>query len=180
MADSSTHPSAVAQTAGHDIVITRVFDAPRERVWQAFTDPKLVAQWWGRGNKLVIERMEVEKGGHWRFVEHGPEGTRREDLGRLVDDRLRLDDLGVELVPYFGSALGVDVGDDETRAGVVKMPAEMPACVIENGTLETQRQRLTTLGNLSAEGFGSPAIVVVGEVVRFAQAATAVPAARAA
>jgi uncharacterized protein YndB with AHSA1/START domain len=39
------------------------------------TDPKLVAQWWGRGNKLVIERMEVERGGHWRFVEHGPEGV---------------------------------------------------------------------------------------------------------
>jgi len=34
----------------------------------------LVAQWWGRGNKLVIERMEVERGGHWRFVEHGPDG----------------------------------------------------------------------------------------------------------
>ena len=38
-------------------------------------DPALVAQWWGRGNKLVIERMEVRRGGHWRFVEHGPDGT---------------------------------------------------------------------------------------------------------
>jgi len=34
-----------------------------------------VAQWWGRGNKLVIERLEVERGGHWRFVEHGPDGV---------------------------------------------------------------------------------------------------------
>jgi len=58
-----------------EIVMTRVFDAPRELVWKAFTDPKLVAQWWGRGNKLVIERMEVERGGHWRFVEHGPDGV---------------------------------------------------------------------------------------------------------
>jgi uncharacterized protein YndB with AHSA1/START domain len=39
------------------------------------TDPKLVAQWWGRGNKLVIERLEVERGGRWRFVEHAPEGV---------------------------------------------------------------------------------------------------------
>ena len=39
------------------------------------TDPKLVAQWWGRGNKLVIERLEVERGGHWRFVEHSAEGV---------------------------------------------------------------------------------------------------------
>ena len=37
--------------------------------------PELVAQWWGRGNKLVIERMEVERGGHWRFVEHSPDGV---------------------------------------------------------------------------------------------------------
>jgi uncharacterized protein YndB with AHSA1/START domain len=34
-----------------------------------------VAQWWGRGNKLVIEKMELERGGHWRFVEHSPHGT---------------------------------------------------------------------------------------------------------
>jgi uncharacterized protein YndB with AHSA1/START domain len=57
------------------IRVERVFDAPRDRVWQAFTDPELVAQWWGRGNKLVIERLEVERGGHWRFVEHSPEGV---------------------------------------------------------------------------------------------------------
>jgi len=38
------------------------------------TDPKLVAQWWGRGNKLVIERFEVTRGGHWRFVEHSDHG----------------------------------------------------------------------------------------------------------
>jgi uncharacterized protein YndB with AHSA1/START domain len=60
--------------ADREIRIERVFEAPRERVWRAYTDPKLVAQWWGRGNRLVIERMEVERGGHWRFVEHAPDG----------------------------------------------------------------------------------------------------------
>jgi uncharacterized protein YndB with AHSA1/START domain len=39
------------------------------------TDPKLIAQWWGRGNKLVVERFEPERGGHWRFVEPAPEGV---------------------------------------------------------------------------------------------------------
>lgn len=58
-----------------EIRIERIFNAPVERVWKAFTDPTLVAQWWGRGHKLVIERMDVERGGHWRFVEHGPAGT---------------------------------------------------------------------------------------------------------
>lgn len=58
-----------------EIRVERIFDAPRERVWEAYTNPELIAQWWGRGNKLVIERLEVERGGHWRFVEHAPDGV---------------------------------------------------------------------------------------------------------
>lgn len=58
-----------------EIHIERVVNAPRERVWRAYADPELVAQWWGRGNRLVIERMEMERGGHWRYVEHGPNGV---------------------------------------------------------------------------------------------------------
>ena len=74
---AATKPVAKAKVttpADREIRIERVFDAPRDRVWRAFTDPKLLAQWWGRGNKLVIEKFELERGGHWRFVEHGPEG----------------------------------------------------------------------------------------------------------
>jgi uncharacterized protein YndB with AHSA1/START domain len=67
--------SRVTTPSDREIRIERVFNATRDRVWQAFTDPELVAQWWGRGNKLVIERMEVVRGGHWRVVEHSPEGT---------------------------------------------------------------------------------------------------------
>ena len=65
----------VTTPSDREIRIERIFNAPRERVWGAFTDPKLVAQWWGRGNKLVIERMQVERGGHWRYVEHAPDGV---------------------------------------------------------------------------------------------------------
>jgi uncharacterized protein YndB with AHSA1/START domain len=67
--------SIVTTPAEREIRIERVFDASRDRVWRAFTEPALVAQWWGRGNHLVIERMEVERGGNWRFVEHAPDGT---------------------------------------------------------------------------------------------------------
>ena len=62
--------AVVITQAERQIRIERIFDAARDRVWRAFTEPELVAQWWGRGNKLVIERMEVRRGGHWRFVEH--------------------------------------------------------------------------------------------------------------
>lgn len=71
----SRRTAKVTTPADREIRIERIFDAPRDRVWRAFTDPELLAQWWGRGNKLVIERLEVERGGHWRFVEHGPEGV---------------------------------------------------------------------------------------------------------
>ncbi len=67
--------SRITTPSDREIRVERVFNAPRDRVWRAFTDPELVAQWWGRGNKLVVERMEVERGGHWRFVEHSPEGV---------------------------------------------------------------------------------------------------------
>lgn len=76
---TSTSTSAMTATVttprDREIRIERVFNASRDRVWKAFTDPALVAQWWGRGNKLVIERMQVERGGHWRFVEHAPDGV---------------------------------------------------------------------------------------------------------
>jgi uncharacterized protein YndB with AHSA1/START domain len=67
--------AAISTPADREIRIERVFDAPVELVWRAFTDPELLAQWWGRGNKLVMERLEVERGGHWRFVEHSPDGV---------------------------------------------------------------------------------------------------------
>ncbi|NBD08145.1 MULTISPECIES: SRPBCC family protein [Corallococcus] len=72
----ATSPKAlVTQPSDRELRIERIFNAPRERVWKAMTDPALVAQWWGRGNKLVVERMDIQRGGHWRFVEHTPDGT---------------------------------------------------------------------------------------------------------
>ena len=67
--------ATITTPSDRDIRIERIFNAPRERVWRALTDRELVAQWWGRGNKVVIERMEVERGGHWRFVEHSNDGV---------------------------------------------------------------------------------------------------------
>ena len=72
---NSIRTATLTTPTDREIQVERIFDAPREQVWRAMTDPKLVAQWWGRGNKLVIERLEVTPGGQWRFVEHAPEGT---------------------------------------------------------------------------------------------------------
>jgi uncharacterized protein YndB with AHSA1/START domain len=63
------------------IVGTRVFDAPRELVFAAFTDPKHLAQWWGPdGFTTTTSRFEFRKGGVWRFVMHGPDGRDYQNL----------------------------------------------------------------------------------------------------
>jgi uncharacterized protein YndB with AHSA1/START domain len=64
----------VTTPSDREIRTERDFNAPRDLVWRAHTEPELVKKWWGRGNKLVIERLEQERGGHWRFVEESPEG----------------------------------------------------------------------------------------------------------
>jgi uncharacterized protein YndB with AHSA1/START domain len=62
--------------ADREIVITRVFDAPREMIWDAWTDPKQVVRWWGpRGFTTSIHKMDVRPGGVWRQTMHGPDGT---------------------------------------------------------------------------------------------------------
>lgn len=52
------------------IEMQRVFNAPRPRVFAAYTDPKLIPEWWGpRRFTTLVERMEVKKGGVWRYVQ---------------------------------------------------------------------------------------------------------------
>jgi len=69
---------AAGEVAGSDreIVISRIFNAPAEMVWDAMTDPAQVVQWWGpRGFTTTIEEMDVRPGGVWRHVMHGPDGV---------------------------------------------------------------------------------------------------------
>lgn len=58
------------------IVSTRVFDAPRNMVYEAFADPKQVAEWWGpHGFSTTVLKMDLRPGGKWSIVMHGPDGT---------------------------------------------------------------------------------------------------------
>lgn len=58
------------------VSITRVFDAPRELVWRAWTDPKMMAQWFGpRGFTSSVPELDVRVGGGLRIVMHGPDGN---------------------------------------------------------------------------------------------------------
>ncbi|HEX2616836.1 MAG TPA: SRPBCC family protein [Flavobacteriales bacterium] len=59
-----------------DIVTTRVIDAPRARVFAAWTDPTILARWWGpKGFTNTFHRFALEPKGVWDFTMHGPDGT---------------------------------------------------------------------------------------------------------
>jgi len=73
--NESKSKSPVA-TSDREIIITRDFDAPRELVWEAWTNPEHVVKWWGpHGFTTTIEEMNVRPGGIWKHVMHGPDGT---------------------------------------------------------------------------------------------------------
>ena len=58
-----------------EVVLTRVFEAPRSLVFDALTKPELLRRWFGpRGYSLVVCEVDLKVGGSWRFVMRGPEG----------------------------------------------------------------------------------------------------------
>lgn len=60
----------------NEIRITRVYDASVKAVWDAWTDPAQVAQWWGpRGFTLTTHSKDLRPGGTWDYTMHGPDGT---------------------------------------------------------------------------------------------------------
>jgi uncharacterized protein YndB with AHSA1/START domain len=69
------------------MIATRIYDAPRELVWQAWTDPAHLAQWWGPdGFTTTTSAFEHRPGGVWRFVMHGPDG--RDYQNRISFDEI--------------------------------------------------------------------------------------------
>ncbi len=62
--------------APREIITTRLFSAPRELVWQTFTDPQHITNWWGpRGFSTTTHAHDLRAGGIWRYTMHGPDGT---------------------------------------------------------------------------------------------------------
>ena len=60
----------------NELNITRVYDAPVKAVWDAWTDPEQVAQWWGpRGFTITTHSKDLRPGGHWNYTMHGPDGV---------------------------------------------------------------------------------------------------------
>ena len=76
MTGAGQHAQAEPATADREIVISRVIDAPRELVFEAFTEVRHLSQWWGpEGFTTTTRAFEFRAGGEWDFVMHGPDET---------------------------------------------------------------------------------------------------------
>jgi uncharacterized protein YndB with AHSA1/START domain len=72
--DRGSNETTTIYSDGTDLVFERTFDAPREQVWKAFTDPELIPRWWGpHGTSTTVAEMDVRPGGTWRYISHAPD-----------------------------------------------------------------------------------------------------------
>ncbi len=105
------------------MIVTREFDAPRDLVFEAWTDPRHLSQWWGPdGFTTTTSAFDMRPGGVWRFVMHGPDG--RDYENRITFDeimkpeRIRYHHGGgedVEPVQFRTTVTFDDLGSRRTR-----------------------------------------------------------------
>jgi uncharacterized protein YndB with AHSA1/START domain len=133
-----------AYTDGPDLVMERVFDAPRELVWKVMNDPEQVSNWWGpRGHSATVEAMDLRVGGRWRWVGHTPDGRDVPFTGEYleVDPPSRLVYTEIFDVPPFnepGSA-AINTITYEDLGGQTKVVARsrFPSVESREGALST-------------------------------------------
>jgi uncharacterized protein YndB with AHSA1/START domain len=146
----------MAASNGNDreLVFTRVFDAPRELVFEAWTKQEHVGQWFGpNGFTTTTHEMNVTPGGTWRYIMHGPDGT---DYPNVVKYR---EVVRPERLVYWHGGEGIDGFDVtvlfEDEAGKTRLTMRMTfptkeekdRVVEQFGAIEGAHQ---TLGRLEA------------------------------
>ena len=84
--DRGSTDSTTIYSEDGDLTYERTFDAPRELVWKAHTDPELLAKWWGPlGHQTTVEEMDVRPGGKWRYLSVDPDGNQFAFYGEYLE-----------------------------------------------------------------------------------------------
>jgi uncharacterized protein YndB with AHSA1/START domain len=161
----STDTTAIYSVGG-DLFYERTFDAPRERVWKAMTDPDLIPRWWGpRGTTTRVVEMDVRQGGKWRYATSAPGRDDIEFYGEYLEivppERVKwtfmfdLEGVGPQGGPETMTL--EDLGDGRTRLRAVghmgspEAIEEALATGMSQGAIETYDR----LDELLAEGAGA-------------------------
>ena len=159
--------TAATSTADREIVMTRIFDAPRELVFEAFTDPKHLSQWCGpTGFTTTTDKFDMKPGGVWRFVMHGPDGADYQNIVTYIEvvkpERLVYKhggDADCEPVNFQVTATFEDVGPAGATPRKTKLtwqalfpsPAARNFVVEKYGAIEGGKQTLERLGEYLAK-----------------------------
>lgn len=143
------------------IIGTREFDAPRELVWQAWSDPKHLSQWWGPdGFTTTTSAFDMRPGGVWRFVMHGPDGRDYENRVTFDEvvkpERLAYHHGGgddVEPVQFRTIVTFEELGNNRTRLtmrGMFPSAEERARVIREYGADKGLAQTMSRLGDYLA------------------------------
>jgi uncharacterized protein YndB with AHSA1/START domain len=162
----SERAGTIAAVGGdREIIISRVFDAPRELVWRAWTDPEQIVKWWGpTGFTTTTDSMDVRAGGAWRFVMHGPDGRdypNRIEFDEVVEPE-RLVYRHVESV-HFQTFVTFEARSDQTKVSmrmVFESRAERDRVIREYGAFEGGMETIGCLAEHLAAVTGRPALLL--------------------
>jgi uncharacterized protein YndB with AHSA1/START domain len=141
--------SAATDTKEREITTTRTFRAPRELVWRMWTEPELIARWWGpKGFSITTRAMEVRPGGRWDFTMHGPDGTDYKNEVVYVEVRAPEHLVYDHVAPPFRVTATLVAQGDETQ---VTMRMVFPTAELRDRTVKVynavdgQKQTLNRL-----------------------------------
>ena len=106
-----------SNTSDREIRVSRLLSAPVELVWEVWTNPEHIAQWWGpNGFTNTISKMEVTPGGEWDLVMHGPDNTDYKNKS-VFKEVIKFEKLVYEHVsaPKFTATIGFKAQGDKTQ-----------------------------------------------------------------
>lgn len=160
MTPNTTNETEINDTS---LTIRRAFNAPPERMFEAWTDPEQVTRWWcPDGFTITIVEMDVQPGGIWRYAMTGPDGETYQNC--IVYDEIKEP---VRLAYTHGSPedseqFRVTVISNERDSGMTELPMEMrfPSAeaydeTVEFGAVEGAKQTLGKLAEHLADGVRS-------------------------
>ena len=86
--DRGSNETTTIYSDGTELVFERTFNASRDQVWKAFTDPALIPRWWGQhGTRTTVVEMDVRPGGKWRYVNSAADRDDVAFYGEYLDVR---------------------------------------------------------------------------------------------
>lgn len=153
---SDRKSGSTVDVSDREMVITRRIDAPLERVWLAWTDPKQIVQWWGpHGFKTDTDKREFKPGGFWNHTMIGPDGVRYPNATRYEEivekERIVYTNGGSKKGEYdvhFRATVSFKAAGQKTELTlrVVFDTAEMRRTAVEKfGAVEGGKQNLSRL-----------------------------------